>query len=68
MNPPRCSLCEGDLVREKGVTIQAGGSNVLAYTLAWVCKDCSAAFPIAIGEGGVLRTAKPLYERGRRIK
>lgn len=65
---PRCSLCDGDLVREKDVTIQAGGSNILSYTLAWVCTECSAAFAIATGRGGVLREARPLYEDGTRIR
>ncbi len=45
----------------KDVTVQAGGSNVLQYTLAWVCTHCSAAFPIGV-EGGFLRRVRPLYE------
>jgi hypothetical protein len=56
------------MVREEGVSIQAGGSNVLAYTLAWVCTNCSAAIPMAVGRGGVLRRAQPLYENGTRIE
>jgi hypothetical protein len=58
---PVCPLCSGRLERQRDVTIQAGGSNVLAYTAAWVCADCSAAFPIAVGRGGVSRGARPLY-------
>jgi hypothetical protein len=48
--------------KREDVKIQAGGSNVLSYTLAWVCTNCSAAFPIAVGKGGVIRKAQPLYE------
>ena len=65
---PICSLCQGPLVREKSVTIQAGGSNILSYTLAWVCRHCSAAFPIATGKGGVIREAQPLYADGKRTR
>ena len=43
------------------------GSDILVYTLAWVCRQCSTAFPIAIGKGGVLRKPKPLYEDGKRV-
>ncbi len=63
---PTCVLCSGRLVEETQVTIQAGGSGVLCYTMAWVCTNCSAAFPIAIGSGGVIRKPRPLYEGGKR--
>lgn len=56
-----CSLCSGPMVMHDNVSIQAGGSNVLQYTRAWVCTHCSAAFPIAV-EGGFLRRVRPLYE------
>ncbi len=59
---PVCPLCSNRLERQEGVKIQAGGSNVLTYTLAWVCTNCSAAFPIAVGKGGVFRKARPLHE------
>lgn len=36
--------------------------------MAWVCVDCSATFPIAVGSGGVFRKARPLYEDGQRTK
>jgi DNA-directed RNA polymerase subunit RPC12/RpoP len=64
----KCPLCSGVLVREKNVMIQSGGSNVLNYTLAYVCKTCSTAYPIAIGSGGVIFKATPLYENGNRTK
>ena len=53
---PVCPLCSDRLERQKDVTIQAGGSSVLSYTIAWVCTNCSAVFP-AVG-----RRARPLYE------
>lgn len=59
---PTCSLCSGRLERHEEVMIQVGGSSGLTYTLAWVCTDCSAAFPIAVGKGGLLRKAQPLYK------
>ena len=63
---PTCALCQGPMAREKQVVVQAGGSNVLVYTLAWVCRECSTAFPIATGRGGVFREAEPLYRGGQR--
>ncbi len=63
---PHCSLCSGELVREQKVEISVS-PYPQCFTLAWVCRDCSAAFPIALGEGGIIRTAKPLYEHGRRL-
>ena len=65
---PTCTLCSGTLVREEKVTIQAAGSNVIVWTLAWVCTSCSAAFPIATGSGGFVRKPTPLYENGFRLK
>jgi len=64
-NEPRCSLCQGRLIREKKVPVSVIHSPI-TYPLAWVCTDCSAAFPIALGSGGIIRKAKPLYEHGRR--
>jgi len=59
-------LCRGELVREANVEVSVT-PHPQHYALAWVCRDCSTAFPIALGEGGVIRTAKPLYEHGRRF-
>lgn len=64
---PKCPLCSCSMEQERNVRIQAGGSNVLSYTLAWVCVNCSAAFPVAVGSGGILRSAKPLYKDGQRV-
>lgn len=64
-NDPRCSLCQGRLVRETKVEVSVIHSPI-TYPLAWVCSDCSTAFPIALGAGGIIREAKPLYEHGRR--
>jgi hypothetical protein len=65
---PSCPLCRGDLVREQGVDIKVSGPGMLSYELAWVCERCSAAFPIAIGKGGIIRKARSLYEDGSRTK
>jgi hypothetical protein len=31
------------------------------YDLAWVCTDCSAAFPIAVHKAGLFKKPQPLY-------
>ena len=64
-NDPQCSLCQGRLVREKKVSV-AVVRTPMTYALAWVCRDCSAVFPIALGSGGIFRKPKPLYEHGQR--
>ena len=67
LDQPTCTHCTGELVRQEKVTIPAGGSNVIVWTLVWVCTNCSAAFPIVTGSGGFLRKATPLYENGQRL-
>lgn len=52
-NEPRCLLCSGTLSKESNVWIQTGGSNTLCYSLAWVCRDCGAAWPIGMAGGGL---------------
>ena len=64
---PVCSLCSQKLVLEQDVPIQLTGPAPLFYALSWVCTNCSAAFPIAIGTGGVIRRPEPLYENGVRM-
>jgi hypothetical protein len=59
---PTCSLCQGSLTQERAVQ-----GEMFSYTLAWVCKDCSAVFPIAVGTGKVLGKPKPLYTGGKRF-
>jgi hypothetical protein len=61
-NKPKCTLCSETLVLEKkvGIHVQA------AWFLAGVCTNCSAAFPVAIGEGGLVRPPTPLYVDGKR--
>ena len=44
----KCALCEGELVHEKAVYLKPGGQTMLAYTQAWVCTQCGAAWPIAL--------------------
>jgi len=61
---PTCSLCGGRLSLEQNVRTSFEG-----YFLAWVCTQCSAAFPIAVGKRGFLgRNPQPLYAWGERIK
>lgn len=66
-NTPTCSLCTGPLVKEKKVEVDPAGQHTgLRFALAWVCCHCSTAFPIALGSGGIIREAKPLYVDGVR--
>jgi len=65
---PTCALCSGALVEEKKVIVGIGeGSGNLRYRRAWVCRECSAAWPIAVKTEGVFaKTSKRLYRRGAR--
>jgi RNase P subunit RPR2 len=63
---PVCQLCSGMLVTESNVTVQQGGGSSYAYILAWVCKNCSTASPIAVGSAGVFKGWKALWEKGVR--
>jgi hypothetical protein len=56
------------MVREWDVWVQTGGSNCLQYTLAWVCTDCSTAYPIATTapKGIFGGSPEPLYQDGVR--
>ena len=67
-NEPCCGLCSGRLALERDVVVCPGSYGPVLYTLAWVCTNCSAAFPIAIGKGGVIRPPEALYQNGRRIE
>ena len=64
----KCPLCAGELKYNRNVTIWPGGAGRLQYPLAWVCVDCSVAYPIAIGSGGIVRKPRPLYEDGECFK
>ena len=59
----QCSLCNGELSREENVCVS---TVQLVYSLAWVCTDCSAAFPIAISSFGMFKKPKPMYEDGKK--
>ena len=61
---PRCSLCSGQLVKETGVVVAV---SLLSYAQAWVCTQCSAAFPIAVAHKSVLGQFEPLYTDGKRL-
>ena len=62
---PACSLCGGRVVRESNVPVTPGIS--LYFSLAWVCTQCSAAYPIAVGRRHFRVPSEPLYADGRRI-
>jgi hypothetical protein len=62
---PSCSLCGGRLARESKVAVAPG--LPLWFDLAWVCIQCSTAYPIAVGRRHVFGTSEPLYEDGKRI-
>ena len=64
---PRCCLCSGHLVKEKGVIVPLGVLGAVTYTQAWVCTQCSAAFPIAVWPKGVISGVAPLYADGKRL-
>ena len=65
---PRCSLCGGELARHTNVRIEPGTGSVGLYRLAWVCKRCSTAFPIAVGKGGAFRRPEPLFTDGNAME
>ena len=66
---PVCPLCSGVLVKESEVWIQAGGSTTLCYALAWVCKECSASWPIGLnGSGWLVSKSKPLWKDGKKTE
>lgn len=65
---PACSLCTGALAKESDVWVQTGGSNTIQYSLAWVCKNCGTAWPIALKGGGLLTSWKQVWEGGQRFK
>jgi hypothetical protein len=62
---PTCSLCGGRLARESKVAVAPG--LPLWFDLAWVCTQCSTAYPIAVGRRQIVGTSDPLYEEGKRI-
>jgi hypothetical protein len=65
MAEPKCSLCGGRLVKEQNVLI--AGFPGQALRSAWVCVECSAAFPIAVRITWWSSTQAPLYEGGKRF-
>jgi hypothetical protein len=62
---PACSLCGGRLVRESNVSVAPAFS--LFFSLAWVCTQCSAAYPIAVGVRHFRVPSEPLYRDGKRL-
>jgi hypothetical protein len=62
---PICALRGGRLVREGNVPVTPGVS--LNSSLAWVCTQCSVAFPIAIGVRHYRVPCEPLYQDGKRV-
>jgi hypothetical protein len=62
---PTCGLCGGRLVRESNVSVAPG--LPLYFDLAWVCTQCSAAYPVAVGRRRFRVPSEPLYQDGKRI-
>jgi len=62
---PACSLCGGRLVRESNVSVAP--ALPLFFSLAWVCTQCSAASPMALGKRNFRVPSEPLYQGGKRI-
>lgn len=58
---PTCPLCSGRLERHEEVVVEFATDGA-GYTLAWVCTDCSAAFPIAVVKNGFFKKPQPLYK------
>lgn len=58
---PTCPLCSGRLERHEEVVVEFATEGT-TYTLAWVCINCSAAFPIAVSKNGLFRKPQPLYK------
>lgn len=61
----RCPLCKSAMGVHRDVCIQTGGTSVFGYSLAWVCTNCSAAFPIAQeykGDGWFKMRAGPVHD------
>lgn len=57
---PTCPLCTGRMERHEEVVV-AFATEGTTYDLAWVCTDCSAAFPIAVHKTGLFKKPQPLY-------
>ncbi|WP_406699421.1 hypothetical protein V5E97_11175 [Singulisphaera sp. Ch08] len=58
---PTCPLCSGRMERHQEVVVEFATEGT-AYTLAWVCTACSAAFPIAVSKSGLFKKPQPFYE------
>ena len=42
--------------------VVAYGPNGTTYDFAWVCTDCSAAYPIAVNVSGFFGRSEPMYQ------
>ena len=62
---PACSLCGGRLVRESNVPVSPG--LPLYVSLDWVCTQCSAAYPVAVGRRHFRVPCEPLDTDGQRV-
>jgi hypothetical protein len=58
---PTCPLCSGEMERHEEVVI-AFATDGMSFDFAWVCTECSAAFPIAIAKSGLFKKPQPLYK------
>ncbi|HEX8915840.1 MAG TPA: hypothetical protein VF796_26025 [Humisphaera sp.] len=53
-------------MKESDVWVQTGGANCMAYSLAWVCKNCGTTWPIALKGGGLFTGWKQAWDGGKR--
>lgn len=58
---PICPLCSGRMERHKEVVISYGTDGT-TYNFAWVCTECSVAYPIAVNVSGFFGKTEPMYK------
>ena len=58
---PTCPLCSGRLERHEEVVVEFATDGT-TYNYAWVCTECSAAFPIAVIKNGLFKKPQPMYQ------
>ena len=58
---PTCPLCSGRMERHKDVVVSFGPDGT-TYNFAWVCTNCSAAYPIAVDVSGFFGKTEPMYK------
>ncbi len=66
---PICPLCSCAVVREENVSVSPYWIDPTVYSLAWVCKNCGACWPIAVAQTGLVkRRSHQMWHEGNREK